>query len=152
MKRRTFLQSGAVSSVMIVANPVLSNTEENRKSDPADAIAIDSFELEEITVAQLQEGFKTGKYSARSITEKYLSRIKAIDKKTINAVIEINPHAMAIAESLDKERKEKGTRSPVHGIPVLIKDNIDTADKMKTSAGSLALANSIAPKDSFVAE
>lgn len=152
MKRRTFLQSGVVSSVIIVANPVLSNAEENRKSEPVASIAIDSFELEEITVAQLQDGMKTGKYSARSITEKYLSRIKAIDKKTINAVIEINPDAMAIAEFLDKERKEKGVRSPLHGIPILIKDNIDTADKMKTSAGSLALANSIAPKDSSVAE
>jgi amidase len=152
MKRRKFLQSGVMGGAMIITNPVLSNAKENLESESIASLAIQSFEFEEITAAQLQEGMKAGRFSARSVAEKYLSRIKAIDKKTVNAIIEINPDALEIAESLDKERKEKGARSPLHGIPILIKDNIDTADRMKTSAGSLALANSTAPKDSFVAQ
>src|SRR5947208_11173369 len=83
---------------------------------------------------------KSGRYTARSIAKKYLARIDEIDKRgpAINAVIEINPDALAIADALDKERREKGVRGPLHGIPVLIKDNIDTADRMMTTAGSLA--------------
>src|SRR5947208_3297297 len=97
---------------------------------------------------------KSGRYTARSIAEKYLARIDEIDKRgpAINAVIEINPDALAIADALDKERREKGVRGPLHGIPVLIKDNIDTADRMMTTAGSLALSGSIAPRDAFVAQ
>ena len=97
---------------------------------------------------------KSGKYTARSIAEKYLARIDQIDKQgpAINAVIELNPDALAIADGLDKERKEKGVRGPLHGIPVLIKDNIDTADKMMTTAGSLALLGSKPSKDSTVAQ
>ena len=97
---------------------------------------------------------KSGKYTARSIVEKYLARIDEIDKRgpAINAVIEINPDALAIADALDKERTGKGARGPLHGIPVLIKDNIDTADRMMTTAGSLALSGSIAPRDSFVVQ
>ncbi len=95
----------------------------------------------------------SGRYSARSITEMYLARIEAVDKQgpLLNSVIEVNPDALAIADSLDKERKEKGPRGPLHGIPVLIKDNIDTADRMATTAGSLALVGSKPPKDAFVA-
>jgi amidase len=97
---------------------------------------------------------KSGKHTARSIAEKYLERIEEVDKRgpAINAVIEINPDAPAIAEALDKERREKGVRGPLHGIPVLIKDNIDTADRMMTTAGSLALVGSRAPVGSFVAK
>lgn len=135
---------------MVVANPSSSMAKDNIKGESS--IIVQAFEFEEITIAQLQDGMKAGKYSARSITEKYLSRIEAIDKKTVNAIIELNPDAFANADALDKERKEKGARGPLHGIPVLIKDNIDTADKMKTSAGSLALADSIPLKDSFVAQ
>src|SRR5438132_7483778 len=96
---------------------------------------------------------KSGRSSSKSITEAYLARIEAIDKRGpgINAIIELNPDAIAIAEALDKERKEKGARGPLHGIPVLIKDNIDTADRMMTTAGSLALSGSIARRDAFVA-
>src|SRR5438132_4976360 len=97
---------------------------------------------------------KSGRSSSKSITEAYLARIEAIDKRGpgINAIIELNPDAIAIAETLDRERKEKGARGPLHGIPVLIKDNIDTADKMMTTAGSLALLGSIAAKDAFIVE
>ena len=86
----------------------------------------------------------SGKFTVRSLTEKYLARIEEIDRggPAVNSVIEINPDALAIAEALDKERKSKGARGPLHGIPVLIKDNIDTADRMQTTAGSLALVGS----------
>ncbi len=115
---------------------------------------VPTFELEEMTIGDLQEGMKTGKYTARAVTEKYLARIEAVDKSgpAVNSVIEGNPDAAEIAESLDRERKEKGARGPLHGIPVLIKDNIDTADKMMTTAGSLALVDAPKPpRDSFVA-
>src|SRR4029077_15459549 len=97
-------------------------------------------------------GMKSGKFTARSIAEKYLERIGEIDKRgpAINAIIEINPDALSIADALDKERKERGARGPMHGIPVLIKDNLDTGDKMMTTAGSLALVGPPAPKDAFV--
>jgi amidase len=98
------------------------------------------------------EGMKTGKYTARSIAEHYISQIEAIDKKGsfLNSVIELNPDAMQIADALDKELKEKGVSGPLHGIPILIKDNIDTSDKMQTTAGSLALVGSKPPKDAFL--
>ena len=113
-----------------------------------------AFELDELTIAQLQDGMKSGRFTARSLTEKYLSRIDEIDKRgaRVNSVIEVNPDALAIADALDKERKAKGVRGPMHGIPVLIKDNIDTADRMKTTAGSLALEASIASSDAFVVQ
>jgi len=113
-----------------------------------------AFELDEATVTDLQARMKSGELTARSLAEKYLSRIDEIDKRgpAINAIIELNPDALAIAEGLDKERHDKGPRGPLHGIPVLIKDNIDTADRMMTTAGSLALAGSIAPRDAFVVE
>ncbi len=97
---------------------------------------------------------KSGKMTSRSITEKYLARIDQVDKKgpALNAIIELNPDALSIADAMDAERKEKGPRGPLHGIPVLIKDNIDTADKMMTTAGSLALLGSKAQKDSTVAQ
>jgi amidase len=112
------------------------------------------FELEEITISELQDGMKTGKFTARSLVEKYRARIEEIDKKgpSVNAVIEMNPDALQIAETLDQERKAKGPRGTLHGIPILIKDNIATADRMMTTAGSLALVGAKAPKDSMVAQ
>ena len=113
-----------------------------------------SFELEETTIAELQEGMKAGRLTARSIAEKYLERIGQLDKRgpTINSVIELNPDALSIADALDEERKAKGPRGALHGVPVLLKDNIDTADRMMTTAGSLALAGPVAPRDAFVAQ
>lgn len=112
------------------------------------------FEFDEITIAELQDGMKSGKFTARSIAEKYLVRIDAVDKDgpAIRSVIETNPDALANAEALDKERKAKGSRGPLHGIPVLIKDNIDTADRMMTTAGSLALVGAKPSKDSYVVQ
>ncbi len=97
---------------------------------------------------------KSGKFTARSLVEKYTTRIDEIDKRgpAVNAIIELNPDASSIADALDQERKAKGPRGPLHGVPVLIKDNIDTADRMMTTAGSLALVGSKPQKDSFVAQ
>jgi amidase len=108
------------------------------------------FEVEEITVAQLQAKMKTGALTARRLVEIYTERIREIDPK-LKSILEINPDALALADKLDKERKRGRARSPLHGIPVLIKDNLDTADKMKTTAGSLALMDAPAPvRDAFV--
>jgi amidase len=113
-----------------------------------------TFELEEATVADLQKRMTAGSLTAHALTGLYLDRIAAIDKRgpALNTVIELNPDAPSIAAALDAERKAKGARGPLHGIPILIKDNIDTADRMMTTAGSLALLGSIAARDSVVAE
>jgi amidase len=113
-----------------------------------------SFALEEFTIEDLQSRMRSGAETSASLTRQYVERINAMDQRgpSINAVIELNPDAEAVASQLDAERKSGKVRGPLHGIPVLIKDNIDTADKMHTSAGSLALADNVAAKDSFVAE
>ena len=110
--------------------------------------------LEETTVVELQRGIASGRFTAASLVRDYLKRIEEVDSNgpRLKAVIELNPDAPAIAEALDKERRAKGPRGPLHGIPVLIKDNIDTHDRMTTTAGSLALAGSIAPRDAFIVE
>jgi len=96
---------------------------------------------EELTIADLQHAFQTGQHTARSIAELYLSRIRQLDKRgpELRAVVEVNPDALAVASALDAERKTRGPRGPLHGVPVLLKDNLDTADRMGTTAGSLAL-------------
>jgi amidase len=111
------------------------------------------FELEEATIETLQQGMTEGRYTARRIAQLYLDRIAELDRQgpLIRSVIELNPDALTIADTLDAERTARGSRGPLHGIPVLLKDNIDTADRMATSAGSLALASSIAGQDSTVA-
>jgi len=112
------------------------------------------FEFEELGIFQLQELIDRGKASAVSLTRKYLARIKAIDQHgpRLNAVIELNPDALTIAAEVDRERVTKGRRGLLHGIPVLIKDNIDTHDRMTTTAGSLALNGSKPLRDAFVVE
>jgi amidase len=109
-------------------------------------------EIEELTIAAMQQAMGAGSLTARRLTEFYLARIDAMDKRgpAINAMIELNPDALSIAEMLDRERATGRSRGPLHGIPIVIKDNIDTADRMRTSAGSLALAESIAMKDAHV--
>ncbi|MCI0606304.1 hypothetical protein L0156_25235 [bacterium] len=129
MKRREFLQTSAMACAFAIANPILSKF--NTAAEEPSTIS-SLFELEEATFGQLQEAMQSGSLTAKSITEAYLARIEQIDRKgpSINSVIEINPDALSIAEALDAERKEKGPRSALHGIPILIKDNIDTADQM----------------------
>jgi amidase len=161
--RRTFLRAGVTASLATVVYPALGSA---RVVDAAPAPAVKNpavnldgqnfekdFELDEITVDDLQQAFKSGQHSSRSVTEKYLARIHEIDKAgpTVNSVIELNPEALQIADALDRERKSKGARGPLHGIPMLIKDNIDTGDRMSTTAGSLALLGSRPAKDAFVA-
>jgi len=109
------------------------------------------FPLEEATAAQLQDWQTSGRYTSRQIVEMYLRRIDEVDRggPSLHAVIEVNPDALAIADALDAERRTKGPRGPLHGTPVLIKDNIDTADRMLTTAGSLALEDSRPDRDAF---
>ncbi len=147
MKRREFLFTGFLGSMM--ALPRTRRAGEAGVPRPGN----DSFELEEITLAELQEGMKTGRFTARSITEIYLKRIEQLDQKgpALRSILETNPDALRIADELDRERRAQGPRGPLHGIPILIKDNIGTADRMTTTAGSLALEGSIPPRDSFVA-
>jgi amidase len=149
--RRTVLQLGLFGGSTALAAPSGTGEAHGRSRDLTSKVK--PFELDEITIADLQRGLKVGKYSAHSIAQKYLDRIHKIDQQgpSINAVLEINPNALAIAKALDREYKERGPRGPLHGIPILIKDNIDTADAMMTTAGSLALVGAPKPpKDSFV--
>ncbi len=151
--RRSFLKSSLMGAAALAPPyPALGAARETAHPKPYPEIK--PFDLDETTISDLQVGMSSGKFSAHSLVEKYSSRIDEIDKSgpAINSTIEMNPDASAIADALDKERKEKGPRGPLHGIPVLIKDNIDTADKMMTTAGSLALLGSHPQQDSFVAQ
>ncbi len=156
--RRKFLRTGIIGAVAAAVSPKLSVSAIGGAPSP-----IAPFELDEITIGELQGGMRSGKYTARSITEKYLARIEEIDKHGpgINSVIEVNPDALAIADKIDRDLaasiKDADARgqllsvsSPLLGIPILIKDNIDTADRMMTTAGSLALVGAKPLKDSFV--
>ena len=111
-----------------------------------------TFPLDELTVAQLQEAMASGRYTARRLVELYTERINTIDRNgaALRSVIELNPDALSIADALDVERKNGRVRGPLHGVPVLIKDNIDTGDRMMTTAGSLALQGPPAPRDAFI--
>ncbi len=149
MNRRDFLQTSVLGSVL-----ALSLHARRESAIALTSSSIKDFEFEEVTIQELREAMSSGKHSARAITKSYLERIEEIDRRgpLLKSVIEINPDATAIAESLDRERKERGPRGLLHGIPVLIKDNIGTADKMKTTAGSLALIESKPLRDAFVAQ
>src|ERR1044072_2335642 len=141
MKRRDFLHTTAAASVLAVAS---------RTS----ALTPPAFELDEVTLPELQQGLQSGKYSSRSLVEKYTQRINDLDRRgpTLRAVIELNPDAESIAAALDRERKERGTRGPLHGIPILIKDNIATWDRTMTTAGSLALVGAKPMQDASMAK
>src|SRR6476659_3937823 len=154
MDRRDFLRLSAVGaavglggrSVFGENGPVIIGGERDRFNIPA-------CELEEATLDDLQKWMASGRMTSRSITQLYLNRIAALDRKgpSLHHVIEVNPDALSIAAALDKERKAGHVRGPLHGIPILLKDNVDTADRMTTTAGSLALAGSIPLQDSTVA-
>ena len=155
MKRRDFLTSSGLASAGIASMVLGACHNEQpsvvREPAPKKDTVLD-FELNEETISSLQDKISAGKYSSEQLTKLYLDRIGAIDKKgpSLNAVIEINPDALEIAREMDRERKSGKLRGPMHGIPILIKDNIDTADKMQTTAGALALEGNIAAKDAFV--
>jgi amidase len=147
--RRRFLQYGGVAGAAAAAG----------SAAPAAAAAAASaggrvppFEWEEATIAELQAAMAAGRLSSRALTRAYLRRIRQIDLSGIqlNSVIEVNPDALAIAAALDRERHRHGPRGPLHGIPILVKDNFATDDRMQTAAGSLALVGSRVPRDAFV--
>ncbi|PYR37834.1 MAG: amidase [Acidobacteria bacterium] len=139
------LASGLVAAVL-AAGPAA-----RHRQPPAQAPV---FDLDEATFPVLQARMASGKDSARSLAEKYLSRIEAIDRNgpALHAVIEVNPDALGIADQMDSERRQGRVRGPLHGVPVVIKDNVATGDRMLTTAGSLALAGGPAPKDAFLVE
>ncbi|MCH8980067.1 MAG: twin-arginine translocation signal domain-containing protein, partial [Armatimonadetes bacterium] len=149
MKRRDFLKAGLAGGLAVATGCV---AREATKKDQDSGVA-KPFDLDETTVAELQDAMKDGSETSASITLKYLGRIEDLDRKgpTLRSVIETNPDAMQIAEALDEERQKGKARGPMHGIPVLIKDNIETGDSMMTTAGSLAMLGNIAKQDSFLA-
>ena len=152
--RRQFFENAVITTAATALYPALGAAREISSVKPV-AAEVRPFELDEITITELQEGMKSGRFTARSLVEKYTARIEEVDKSgpALNAIIELNPDALGIADSLDRERKARGPRGPMHGIAVLIKDNIDTADRMMTTAGSLALVGAPKPsKDSVVAQ
>ena len=155
MNRRHFLRNGSLTGITVSALgiPALATgsgmTTGHTINTPTD---LDDFPLLETTVDVLQQKMQRGQLTAVSITKLYLDRIQAIDKSgpMLNAVIEINPEAMKIAALLDQERSAGKLRGPLHGIPVLVKDNINTGDQMMTTAGSLALVGNVAAEDAFI--
>jgi amidase len=150
--RRTFLRSGAIGGA---ATFFAGTRAETRRASEhaADKADVGRFDLDEATIADLQDRMQKGRSSALEIAEAYLKRIGQIDKTgpTLRSILETNPDALADAKALDAERKAGKVRGPLHGIPVLLKDNIDTAGKMMTTAGSLALEGPPAASDAFVA-
>lgn len=150
MDRRQFVRRGVAigAGVAIAGRPAAAGAAGGPGGAPVE-LPPSPFALEEVTVAELQAGMASGRFTAHGIAERYLQRIQDVDRTgpSVNSVIEVNPDALAIAAQLDAERAAGKVRGPLHGIPVLIKDNIDTADRMKTTAGSLALAQSHAPRD-----
>jgi amidase len=152
-QRRHFIRGTLLTGAAAAALPALATAREFVAS-PAPQAQVKSFELDEATIADLQSGMTSGKYTSHSITERYLARIDEIDRHgpALASVLEVNPDALAMADAADTERKSGHTRGRMHGIPVLIKDNIDTADRMQTTAGSLALLGSKPIQDAFVAQ
>ncbi len=150
VSRRELIRAGVAGGIAAIAT---AGSAGSREVQAAGAPPVPAFALEEASLADLQEAMRAGRETARSLAEAYLARIEAVDRDGpgLSSVIEVNPDALAIADALDAERGQKGVRGPLHGIPVLIKDNIATHDRMMTTAGSLALVGAVAPRDSFVA-
>lgn len=148
IRKSTLASFAGASAFTYLSSCTKPRDEGNTLEEPASG----EFILSEITIDDLQQKMQSGELTARSIAEMYLKRIQEIDKAgpALNSVIEINPDALSIADKLDKERKEGKVRGPLHGIPVLVKDNIDTGDNMMTTAGSLALEGHKAEKDAFI--
>lgn len=153
MNRRIFLKNSSAAGISVTAlGFAASNNKTPVTVKEAPVTESLDFALNEITIDSLQEKMKSGTYTSKTVTQLYLDRIQQIDKAGphLNSVIELNPDALSIAESMDDERKNGKVRGPLHGIPVLIKDNINTADKMQTTAGALALEGNFAKKDAFI--
>jgi amidase len=149
MDRREFLRLGTGAAA---AAPVMAGL----TGQPVDAASrgrAPARDVEEVTIAELQERMERGRLSSRELVEKYLRRIDAIDRRgpRLNSVIEVNPDAERIARQLDRETRDGHVRGPLHGIPILLKDNVDTADRTQTAAGSLALVGDAPTQDATVA-
>lgn len=161
MKRRLFFKQTIIGGITLpmISLQACSDNQNNETTtssglqETAEGFA-DDFSLNEITVSELQVKMESGELTARSLTQMYLDRIEAVDKNgpKLQSVIEINPDALAIAQQLDEERSAGNVRGPLHGIPILIKDNIDSGDRMMTTAGALALTGNIASQDAFIVE
>lgn len=147
LSRRALLGGSAAATALV-------SLDVSARAAPAPA-PVRPFELDEATIAELQAAMQSGEHTARGLAERYLARIADLDAREhlpLRSVIELNPDALATAAALDQERREKGARGPLHGIPVLIKDNIATADRMETTAGSFALVGARPPRDAFIVE
>ncbi|MDF9798000.1 amidase [Catalinimonas alkaloidigena] len=157
MNRRKFLLNSSLGSVSLsglglsLSSCQPQAVESELTAQDTDTFAPD-FELDEITIAELQKGMEDGTYTAEAITQLYLERIVAIDKNgpSLKAVIELNPEALEIAQRLDEERANGNVRGSLHGIPIMLKDNIDTGDRMQTTAGALAMEGHQAEEDAFI--
>ncbi len=170
--RRRFLRSGALAGAALAAGPAAcgpalepgaaaqagpgtrAGAAPGRQDAPRAAAPSEPFALEEVSIGDLAAAMASGRRTARAVTQAYLARIAEIDRQgpTLRSVIETNPDALDVAGALDRERAEGRVRSPLHGVPILVKDNLDTADRMTTTAGSLALAGSVPAEDSHVAQ
>jgi amidase len=154
MDRRKILRYGALGGAAAAVGPAIARGSTAASLASLAPAAAESFPLEEATIAELQSRMQSGEETSRSLVQKYVARIEALDRRgpELCSVLEVNPDAIAIAAALDSERKAGKVRGPLHGIPVLVKDNVGTADRMTTTAGSLALEGSIAPADSSIAK
>ncbi len=150
MERRKFLLSSLLGGAA-VSVPFINSCKPGPVKEIKQVTSYES-ELDEVTITELQGWLESGRFTSENIVNLYLERIQDIDKEGpgLNSIIEINPDAVKIAQQLDAERKSGKLRGVLHGIPIVVKDNIDTADKMATTAGSLALAKNIAQKDAFI--
>src|SRR5581483_2874752 len=152
MQRRDFLKTSSIAGLTTLVAASCNTVTIDKKTDEKDVVFKDDFDLNEVTIDVLQKKMQNKELTSRSITQKYLDRINQVDKAgpKLNAVIELNPDALSIADDMDKERARGKVRGPLHGIPVLVKDNIDTGDKMMTTAGAAALIGNIAKQDAFI--
>jgi amidase len=150
--RRQFIGASALAGAAIITNGAPNQLPAEGTGDGHVDMSPPS-DLEELSIDGVAEALRTGRLTAHDLTQRYLDRIADMDRKgpSLHCVLETNPDALALADALDKERKAKGPRGPLHGVPILVKDNIATADKMATTAGSLALVGTSVPRDSFVA-
>ncbi len=154
MDRRSFLEYAVTSGAAAASAPVVPALARGVSRAAPPPPPPPPFELEEATIAGLQAGMQSGKYTSRALVAAYLQRIDELDRRGpgLRALLETNPDAPGQAAALDAERKAKGPRGPLHGIPVLVKDNVATRDRMQSTAGSLALVGVTPPRDAFVVE
>ena len=152
--RRKLLGLGALAAATPVASGLLAERAQASPRASAPPPTPPHRELEDASIAELQASMKAGKLTSLELVRAYLDRIRALDMKgpKVNSVLELNPQAEEIARALDKERRDGRVRGPLHGIPILIKGNIDTADRMTTTAGSLALVGAAPRRDATVAD